>query len=86
MDSRLLAEPQGHPAISVLSLVAWLLHLQTRPAAALFGRPGKQKQQSSTSAESFLDLSWPMLENLGFSGLVGIATGIACKVDSTSSR
>ena len=70
-------------------MVAALLVAQSAtaaPAHAMRRRKGRDK--TDRELQAFVDqLStwvWPMLQNLGFSGLVGYATGLALKVPAAN--
>jgi uncharacterized membrane protein YtjA (UPF0391 family) len=57
--------------------------LHASPAHALFRRKKKvapKKGLLDADVDRLVDLSWPILHNLGFSGIVGVVTGIALKV------
>lgn len=72
-------QPESNAAIRTFCLVSWILQLRSRPAFALLGVSRKRETQPPATADSLLELSWPILKNLGFSGLVGVATGVAFK-------
>jgi hypothetical protein len=49
------------------------------PAHA-FGRKKKVVKDDPPHLDQLLDLSWPILKNLGFSGVLGVMAALAFKV------
>ena len=80
------ADLQGGPAsyrASVLLMAVLCSLLNVSPAHALFKRNKKaapKKTLLDADVDRIVDLSWPILHNLGFSGIVGVITGVALKV------
>ena len=70
----------GGTALWVLLLLLWSFGFSVMPAQAIIGLRKKQKHQPSADVESLIDLCPPILKNLGFSGILGLITGITCKV------
>ena len=62
------------------------MSLTARPAHALRLRKKKAKD-TPPHLDVLLDQSWPILKNLGFSGILGVMAALAFKVPlSTASR
>ena len=63
------------------------LSLDARPAHALLGigrKPKPKRKAPEVDVDKLVDLSWPILKNLGFSGVLGVTAAIAFKVHAGS--
>ena len=63
------------------------LSLDARPAHALLGigrKPKPKHRAPDVDVDKLVALSWPILKNLGFSGVLGVMAAIAFKVHADS--
>ena len=67
------------PAWKLVCTGALALSLTARPAHALRLRK-KKARDNSPHFDVLLDQSWPILKNLGFSGVLGVMAALAFKV------
>ena len=52
------------------------------PAYAVFGGRRRKAVPDSGELDRWVDLSWPVLKNLGFSGVLGVLAAFAFKVSN----
>ena len=62
----------------MLALVLGLA--RASPALALFKKKKKKADSIDEYSSRLVKLYWPIMANLGFSGAVGLATGLALRV------